>query len=194
MEVAGCFDSVWVSTDSDAIAQRAASVGARVFRRSEAFAQDTSSSVDAVREFLLARPEVRVVGLVQCTSPFILPEFLERAAASMRSGATDSVFSVTREKKFRWSETDTDSRVTRPVDFDPASRPRRQDWRGYLVENGMFYFFRRELVMESGLLQGGSVAYVEVPSEHSLDIDTKMDLIIADIIARSNLLPSNAIP
>ena len=56
-----------------------------------------------------------------------------------------------RDKKFRWSEVATSSdevlqNKTRPLNFDPAERPRRQDWLGDLVENGMFYFARRHLV------------------------------------------------
>jgi len=40
------------------------------------------------------------------------------------------------------------------ANFDPKKRPRRQDWDGELVENGMFYFARSWLIDE-GLLQGG---------------------------------------
>jgi CMP-N-acetylneuraminic acid synthetase len=55
-----------------------------------------------------------------------------------------------------------------------------QDWSGDLVENGMFYFARRKLVLESGLLQGGErCAYVEVPQELSLEIDSPLDLAFA---------------
>ena len=43
---------------------------------------------------------------------------------------------------------------TVPLNFDPANRPRRQDWPGDLVENGMFYFARREVVLDHGVLQG----------------------------------------
>lgn len=32
------------------------------------------------------------------------------------------------------------------INFDPKKRPRRQDWQGELIETGMFYFARRELV------------------------------------------------
>ena len=34
----------------------------------------------------------------------------------------------------------------RALNFNPGRRPRRQDWKGDLVENGMFYFARRSLV------------------------------------------------
>ena len=44
---------------------------------------------------------------------------------------------------------DEEDEKTRPLNFDPAKRPRRQDWLGDLVENGMFYFARRHLVSQS---------------------------------------------
>ena len=95
------FDSVWVSTDHPAIASCAAANGAQVrfgdpkqpcklkplicppyfqvFARSAQFATCSAPSVDAVAEFLAQRPEIDIVGLVQCTSPFIRPEFLQKA-------------------------------------------------------------------------------------------------------------------
>lgn len=41
-----------------------------------------------------------------------------------------------------------------PLNLNPKKRPRRQDWNGELVENGMFYFTRRDLVL-NGVIQGG---------------------------------------
>jgi len=40
------------------------------------------------------------------------------------------------------------------INFNPKKRPRRQDWAGELVENGMFYFTRRHLI-HNGVIQGG---------------------------------------
>lgn len=40
------------------------------------------------------------------------------------------------------------------VNFAESDRPRRQDWPGDLVENGMFYFATADLVRERRL-QGG---------------------------------------
>jgi N-acylneuraminate/3-deoxy-D-glycero-D-galacto-nononate cytidylyltransferase len=41
-----------------------------------------------------------------------------------------------------------------PLNFNPRKRPRRQDLNGELVENGMFYFTRRNLIL-NGVIQGG---------------------------------------
>jgi len=52
-------------------------------------------------------------------------------------------------------------------------------FQGEIVENGMFYFCRRELV-EQSLLQGGKCGYVEIPAEYSIDIDSPFDLAFAE--------------
>ena len=57
------------------------------------------------------------------------------------------------EKPVRMHQVPPDKNTV-PLNFDPARRPRRQDWPGDLVENGMFYFARRELVLDHGVLQG----------------------------------------
>ena len=103
------------------------------------------------------------------------------------------MFSVTRDKKLRWSASDFDRRkesdCPQALNFNPGQRPRRQDWKGDLVENGMFYFARRSLV-ESGVLQGGKCTFVEVPSKFSLEIDSGLDLALAEqTAAYENLSP-----
>lgn len=54
-----------------------------------------------------------------------------------------------RSHKLRWQDMGTN---LIPLNFNPKSRPRRQDWNGELVETGMFYFAKRKLI-EDGLLQ-----------------------------------------
>ena len=40
------------------------------------------------------------------------------------------------------------------TNFNPLHRPKRQDWKGDLLENGAFYFSTVALLRE-GLIQGG---------------------------------------
>ena len=63
--ITGKFDSVWVSTDHDGIAECAAMCGAKVFRRGAENAADTATSISAVQEFLEQHPEVDILGLIQ---------------------------------------------------------------------------------------------------------------------------------
>jgi len=190
----GGFDSLWVSTDHPGIATCATGQGALIFPRSPKYAGPEAASIDAVVEFLQSHPEVDVVALVQCTSPFLRPDFLAEAHRLIVEEDYDSVFSVCRQKKLRWSESDSQShkRKTRPLNFDPGKRPRRQDpGGGDLVENGMFYFAKRDLIETRGLLQGGKkCTYVEVDSKLSIEIDSSLDLALAQqIVVHEGIQP-----
>nr|XP_040572025.1 N-acylneuraminate cytidylyltransferase-like [Lepeophtheirus salmonis] len=179
----GKFDSIWVSTDDAKIAEVARSAGPKVqvFDRSPENATDESSSIDAVNEFLVAHKEVDIVGLIQCTSPFIQESFLERACNLITSDKYDSVFAVTRDKKFRWVD---DEECIFPLNFRPKQRKRRQDMTGELVENGMFYFTKREFI-EKGYIQGGRMFYVEIPPEYSIEIDSAFDMFLTETMIQN---------
>ncbi|XP_029456019.1 N-acylneuraminate cytidylyltransferase isoform X4 [Rhinatrema bivittatum] len=68
---------------------------------------------------------------------------------------------------------------TKPLNFTPAKRPRRQDWCGELCENGSFYFGTKHNV-NKGCLQSGKITYYEMKAEHSVDIDIDIDWPIAE--------------
>merc|ERR1712154_246934 len=70
MQEFGKFDSIWVSTDHQAIAECAQACGAKVFNRKPENATDTATSISAAQEFIESQKEVDVVCLIQ-------PDFLE---------------------------------------------------------------------------------------------------------------------
>ncbi|XP_017779473.1 PREDICTED: N-acylneuraminate cytidylyltransferase-like, partial [Nicrophorus vespilloides] len=93
------FDSVWVSTEHPDIRSEAERLpGVNVHWRSSENAEDWSSSVDALREFVSCRPEVDAVALLQCTSPFQNRKYLGEALERIRRSDTICVFSVTKCK------------------------------------------------------------------------------------------------
>ncbi|KAJ7329251.1 hypothetical protein JRQ81_015425 [Phrynocephalus forsythii] len=100
----GVFQSIWVSTDHDEIEKVAKQFGAQVHRRSSEVSKDSSTSMDAIVEFLQYHDEVDIVGNIQATSPCLHPADLIRVAKMIREDGFDSVFSVVRRHQFRWSE------------------------------------------------------------------------------------------
>ncbi|CAB3369811.1 Hypothetical predicted protein [Cloeon dipterum] len=170
------FREIWVSTDSHMIANEATKCGAKVHWRSRMSATDTASSLVALQDFIKGHKEFDRIGLIQCTSPFLAVKYLNEAFEHLQQGY-DSVFSVTREFKLRWKENRPEKTFV-AVNFDPARRPRRQDWDGELVENGMFYFTRRHLISR-GLIQGGRIGVVQVERKDSLEVDNPADLNLA---------------
>lgn len=159
---------------------------AKVFHRSPAFAQDNSSSISAVQEFLQAHPETNHVALLQCTSPFIKPEYLIKMAHVYQNA--ECVFSVSRSYKLRWSQ---DENLLKPINFNVTHRPRRQDWTGELIENGMFYLAPKTLLL-TGQFQTENCGIVEIDAADSLEIDSPIDLLVAEILEQHKVANKTA--
>lgn len=111
--------------------------------RSPESATDTATSMEAVQEFLKNHLLVTNLALIQCTSPFIKTKYLQKAIKRIKF--YDCVFSVVTSFKLRWQKQKFTKRII-PLNFDIKNRPRRQDWRGELLETGMFYFSKRSLL------------------------------------------------
>lgn len=176
----GLFSDVWVSTDDKEIASEAKLGNAKVFHRSAETASDEATSLSAVKEFSMYNQKVDIFAIIQCTSPFLTTEYLTRAYKMAVYQKFESVFSVTRSHKLRW-KLDSDGQL-QPCNFDVSKRPRRQDWDGEYIENGMFYFVHRRLIVNNKL-QGGKLGVVVIPMNRSLEIDTQFDLEAARLLA-----------
>ncbi|KAK9681209.1 Cytidylyltransferase [Popillia japonica] len=136
------FSSVWVSTDHPKISEIAIRNNVNVHINSDANVQDTSTSIAAVQHFLTHHNNVDIVGLVQCTSPFVSSSYLSDAVNAVKSGI-ECAFSVTRSTKLRWKKV---GRNIVALNFHPKFRPRRQNITNEYTENGMFYFATRRLL------------------------------------------------
>lgn len=169
---ANVFAQVWVSTDNRRIAAEADRYGAHVHYRPSHLAADKTPSIDAVLEFVQCHRHIQNVALIQCTSVFIKELYLEAAVAAFQSPHVDCVFSALRcasltshsvvfvllfslvfyrNWKLRWAHT-PDNKLE-AINFDASNRPRRQDWNGELIEAGMFYFARRQLIVDNRVFQ-----------------------------------------
>lgn len=142
------FNSIWVSTDHEEIAEEAErcefwnkyfwnqiyfkSDKVNVHWRDPKYAQDTSTSIESVQEFLRSHPTVSNLALIQCTSPFINRNYLVKAIREFLR--RHCAFSVFRSFKLRWSH-DEDTNKILPINFDYKKRPRRQDWNGKVDDN-----------------------------------------------------------
>lgn len=168
------FDGVWVSTEDDEIARVAERFGAQVHRRPPALATDSASTEDVMQDFLDARGTERgVLALIQATSPFTRTEDLREARARFDAEGADSLLSAVREHRFRWNA------ESQPLNYDPAKRPRRQDWAGEWVESGAFYFTRVEQFARSRCRVGGRILLHELDASRALEIDSAEDLAAA---------------
>lgn len=173
-------DEVVISTDDELIKDTVMRLGlhkTKVIARSEATATDEASTESAMLEYA-EHSEFDYMVLIQATSPLLESKHLEEAFEIYADNESDSMLSVVRQKRFIWEQ--QSNGYCNPVNYDPSRRPRRQEFSGYLVENGAFYITSKSLLMKSGHRISGNVSYYEMEEESYFEIDEPSDWVIAE--------------
>lgn len=177
-------DTVYVSTDSNAIkktVEEFAFAKVRVIDRSTETATDQASTESAMLEFA-KRYEFDNIVLIQATSPLLTASDLERGFMFFGEEGIESVFSAVRQKHFIWEEGEGGAK---PINYDVSHRPRRQDFDGYLVENGAYYITSKEALLKSGNRVSGHIKAVEMCEESLYEIDEPSDWIIVEHLLKN---------
>lgn len=183
----GCpeIDRVFVATDSDAIravveaypSGKVACIG-----RSPETTTDTASTESALLEFARGH-EAPAIALIQATSPLLTAEDLSRGIRLLRDQKADSAVSVVSQRRFLW-KTDPSGFAT-PVNYDPARRPRRQEFEGHWVENGAFYLCTREGLLASGCRLHGRVVACPMHEDTYIELDSPEDWRLVEHLLQS---------
>lgn len=191
----GCkyIDAVYVATDSDKIKETveafktdedlSLSVKLHVIGRSAESASDTASTESAMLEFAWQYDFDNIV-LIQATSPLLTPEDLNGGFELFYSNNTDSVLSVVRQYRFLWNK-DSGGNV-KPDNYDVFHRPRRQEFEGYLMENGAFYITSKNALMNSKNRVSGNIKAYEMCEESAFEIDEPSDWTIIEALMKRN--------
>lgn len=184
-------DAVYVATDSDKIKETveafkadedlSISVKLHVIGRSAESASDTASTEYAMLEFARQYDFDNIV-LIQATSPLLTSEDLNGGFELFYSNNTDSVLSVVRQYRFLWNK-DYDGNV-RPSNYDVFHRPRRQEFDGYLMENGAFYITSKNALINSKNRVSGNIKAYEMCEESAFEIDEPSDWTIIEALMK----------
>lgn len=169
---------VYVSTDNERIRQTVSEFHfpkVTVIGRSKESASDTASTEYAMLEFANVCLFDYIV-LIQATSPFLKAQDLSKGIALLNEA--DSVLSVVRQKRFVWKQ----DVFAQPLNYDYRNRPRRQDFDGFLVENGAFYITSRDGLMHTGCRLSGRIKTVEMPEASYHEIDEISDWVAAEAL------------
>ncbi len=184
---------VVVSTEDPEIAQVARAAGARVpFLRPHELAQDTTPTEPVVRHALdaarAAGAAPDVVMLLQATSPVRLPGTIDRAIAQFASTGVDTLVGVVPQAPFLWTAGDRPSAA-----YDVAARPRRQDLTPEMLryrETGSLYLTRSRIYDEHDNRIGGRVGLFVMDEVEGTDIDTELDLLVAERLLLGQVAPT----
>ena len=198
----GIFKDICISTDDAAIKAVALDAGFKVHDRSAESATDTASSETVLLEFVdwyqgqqqqekndddnhnKDGAELDYVCLSQATSPLTTAADYKEAWKLLRASSADALVTVSRTHAFYWRVDENTGEAT-PVNYDPSSRPRRQDWDGNWEENGAFYMTRVALLQESKCrLVGHVVAHVLNGEGQKFEIDSLLDFDVCEAVGK----------
>ncbi|MBU5440995.1 acylneuraminate cytidylyltransferase [Paenibacillus sp. MSJ-34] len=177
-------DHVFVSTDHDEIKNcvlkynhpKVSAIG-----RSPIVSTDTASTESVMLEFSQNYNFNNIV-LIQATSPLITAHDLSRGIARYYENDVDSVLSGVWQKRFIWNIEGT---LAIPQNYNPACRPMRQEFKGYMIENGAFYITSKQRLMKTGTRISGKISMIEMAQETFLELDEPLDWLIIEQLLKN---------
>jgi len=185
---------VVVSTDDEETAKIAQAAGAEIpFLRPAELAQDDTPAFPVVLHALQwlkqhegYQPEVVV--LLQPTSPLRRAEHIDEGIKLLLETNADSLVSVCEvEHSPYWMRVlDDDGRV-KPFVESTREFSRRQDLPPVYRLNGALYVTKRRVIMEEERLLGDDVRALIMSPEDSIDIDDKVDFLLAELLLKRRL-------
>lgn len=178
-------DRVIVSSEDGEILDVAKAWGADVpFVRPELLARDETPGIDPILHALEQLPDYEYVVLLQPTSPLRTAEDIDRCIEQMLRAEAPCCVTVTEPAKSPyWMYTlGADNRIEPLIQAEQVAR--RQDLPPAYALNGAVYVAETEWLKRSkSFLAAGVVAHI-MPGERSLDIDTELDLYLAEAMLK----------
>jgi CMP-N-acetylneuraminic acid synthetase len=181
-------DDVILSSESEEILSVAREYGAQTpFVRPKELAEDTSRSIDVVTHALKTLTQkYDAVILLQPTSPLRTTEDIDGAIEMFYNKQATSVIGVCEmEHSPLWANTLDESMSMEGFLDDKYNNARSQDLPVYYRINGAFYMSKTQSVLENEtfFVKKNIYAYL-MSQEDSVDIDTKLDFIVASAILK----------
>lgn len=186
-------DAVYVFTNDTAIIsyiEREYHWTNKVFAllRNEENANDTAPTESTMLEFSAQiKHDYDVLCLLQATSPLTLAADINAVLDKIIIEKYDSALTVVKTHRFTWNSNGT------PQNYDVYNRPRRQDFKGLLIENGAVYATKKELFLHSNNRVSGNIGLVEMPEETLMEIDSLSDWNIVEnlLMERQKAMKTN---
>jgi N-acylneuraminate cytidylyltransferase len=176
-------EKVVIATDSADITCTVQSFGlpkVSVYDRKPENATDSAGTESVILEYIDAAnpaPEDNFI-LIQATSPLLSAKMIDDMFERWKKSGTDSALSCVRTKRFYWSENGT------PLNYDFRARPRRQEFTGWLTENGACYINSVANILRDKCRLSGRVYAHEMPEETAVEIDELSDWIVVEKLLR----------
>ncbi len=182
LERARC-EVVYVSTDSQDIAQKANSFGAKVIERPKQISGDDASTESAIQHFLtsIITSSQDVIILHQLTSPFIKVSSIKACIDIISHQSNiNSCFTALERHVFIWEKVQESE--WKPQNHQRSIRIRRQELPERVIESGGIYAFRPEEFRRQLTRYAEPSAIVKIEYIENFEIDSPEELTEAILI------------
>ncbi len=127
-----------------------------------------------------------IIVLLQPTTPLRQAQDIDAALEKLIATGADSVISVCSvgaNHPARMRKIENDRLVDLAIK-EPKEMLRRQDLPPIYIRNGAIYAVRRQVVIEKNSMSGEICRPYIMPEERSVNVDSKLDLLLAEILLR----------
>lgn len=193
LEKCDLIDEIIIATDSDIIEKTVLSFPykkTKIYRRLAENACDTASTESVMLEYInyAQLPPEDIFILAQATSPLTETRHFTEALNIYKKGLFDSILTCVRNYRFFWNENGTSK------NYDYKNRPRRQNFKGELMENGAFYINSVNNIIKYQNRLSGNIGIYEMPEYTATEIDEPDDWGILESLMRKHILSNNIKP
>ncbi len=184
-----------VSSEDEEILRIARQYGAPTpFVRPAELSTDDAPSLPVVQHAVREMERLKglvydIVVLLQPTTPFRLAQDIDAAIDKLIATQADSVISVCdvgayHPARMRWI---IDDRLVELPIREEKELQRRQDLPPVYIRNGAIYAVRREVVMVQNSMVGKISRPYIMPQERSVNIDSQLDFLLAEILLQQKV-------
>lgn len=188
------FDSkdIFLSSDSDKILDYGNKFNINLLKRPSEISGDNATSSEVIKHFIqnieLVDKENFTIIYLQPTSPLRNANDIDESIKLYNKNECGSLISVKKLQDFpeKAYKLDENNRLTKKLDSMNSSEL-RQDLPNSYYPNGAIYIFEKTLFLKEGLIPQSNILPYIMNELNSIDIDTKSDLRIAEIILRDSI-------
>lgn len=177
-------NNVIVSSNSDEILDISKQSGATIIKRPDYLCEDSSTTFDAIKHTIENNQGYEYVVLLQPTSPLRTSKHIDEAIELLENKNADAIISVCEmEHSPLWCNTlDETNHMNNFLNKNILNK-RSQDLEKYYRVNGAIYICKISKLLEEKtfFLENNIFAY-KMEQIDSIDIDTKLDFLIAETI------------
>ncbi|MFA6189483.1 MAG: acylneuraminate cytidylyltransferase family protein [Sulfuricurvum sp.] len=175
-------DVVMVSSDDDEILTLAQDFGAKIIKRPDLLASDTSTTFDAIKHAIENNLQYDYIVLLQPTSPLRNAEQIDKAIELLFEKNANAVVSVCEmDHSPLWSNTLPENDDMSFFLREEIQNRRSQDLPIYYRLNGAIYICETAKLLEAKtfLIKNNIFAY-KMDKINSIDIDDEIDMFLAE--------------